>query len=185
MKFRVRSKTAPRHSIKSRSLTSLIDKCCFYCQEVINGFARTSFRKEGVRWDASVGGPSKSLQKKTEFFLYFLSRWQAAVLGLQGGLDIFGCCCNNDRKIHLWTVQDICSNPASQVETTIQGFFSPPPSLSPSLWSPLLSLANLFPWILSVCVHMCVRNSWEWLRSYVLSHTSSLRQASWGGGGRS
>lgn len=46
-----------------------------------------------------------------------------------------------------------------------------PSSLSPSLWSPL-ALGWLIP-LDFAC--MCVRNSWERLGSYVLSHTSSLR----------
>lgn len=97
-------------------------------------------------------------------------------------LTLFGSTCNNGRKIHFWTVKDICSPWPPKMRVQLEVFlllsyfpFSSPlhdlSSFSPSLrlLSPISTLALGLTWIRCVyawplCVCVCV-NAWLFERN--------------------
>lgn len=117
--------------------------------------------------------------------------------------DIFGCSCNNDRKIHFWTVKDICSPwpPKSRVQSKVS-LLPSFPSLSTVPHAPLLphfhpaSDLHSCPWLthpldfVCVCMHECEQKKFlsmaQELRAvtHFLSAAGALRKGRGERGGR-
>lgn len=104
-------------------------------------------------------GTFKEISNKV-FSQYFICLWHAVVGGLEGEFDVFGCSCNNGRKIHFWTVKDICSPwpPKARVQAEVSFLCSSPCLLPPPLsclalgWhSPRIVCVSLF-----VRTHVCL-----------------------------